>query len=47
MTGYCETSGCLRAYILRYFGEEQKGKCGNCSNCNRKKWWTGPTGNKK
>ena len=39
MTGYCETSGCLRAYILKYFGEQQKGGCGNCSNCKKAKWW--------
>ena len=33
MIGYCETSSCLRAYLLRYFGEKHKGRCGNCSNC--------------
>jgi len=35
MIRYCEIDGCLRSYILRYFGEKQKGDCGNCSNCNR------------
>ena len=33
MIGYCETGGCLRAYILRYFGEKHKGRCGFCGNC--------------
>lgn len=33
MIGYCTTEKCLRAYILNYFDEEAKGKCGNCSNC--------------
>ncbi|MCL2366981.1 MAG: RecQ family ATP-dependent DNA helicase [Oscillospiraceae bacterium] len=39
MIRYCEVEGCLRQYILRYFGEKQKGVCGNCSNCNRPGWW--------
>ena len=33
MIGYCENQGCLRAYLLRYFGEKHKGKCGKCSGC--------------
>jgi ATP-dependent DNA helicase RecQ len=33
MTFYCYTRDCLREYILRYFGEEGTGSCGNCSNC--------------
>lgn len=34
MTDYCNTSGCLRSYILGYFGEkEQLSQCGNCGNC--------------
>ena len=33
MIRYCEISGCLRSYILNYFGEKQKANCGNCSNC--------------
>lgn len=45
MEGYCETTGCLRAYILRYFGDEgalgvespaargAQDGCGNCGNC--------------
>lgn len=37
MIGYCETTGCLRAYLLKYFGEKQKGRCGNCGGCNTAK----------
>ena len=33
MTEYCRTTGCLRHYILGYFGEAVSGECGNCSNC--------------
>ena len=33
MTYYCLTQNCLREYILRYFGEQPKGDCGKCSNC--------------
>lgn len=33
MTFYCFTNDCLRAYILRYFGEYGENYCGNCSNC--------------
>ena len=33
MTFYCFTNDCLRAYILRYFGEYGDNYCGNCSNC--------------
>lgn len=33
MTFYCFTNECLRAYILRYFGEYGANYCGNCSNC--------------
>ena len=38
MTFYCHTQDCLRAYILRYFGDRAPVRCGNCSNC------TGNTG---
>lgn len=34
MTYYCTTTDCLRAHILRYFGEQSPNFCGNCSNCN-------------
>ncbi len=33
MTHYCQTSVCLREYILKYFGENHAGNCGNCSSC--------------
>lgn len=45
MEGYCRTTDCLRAYILRYFGEDERDRegaspapagargCGDCSNC--------------
>lgn len=33
MTCYCFTNECLRAYILRYFGEYGSNYCGNCLNC--------------
>jgi ATP-dependent DNA helicase RecQ len=34
MTWYCCSTDCLRAYILRYFGENAPVYCGNCENCN-------------
>ena len=34
MTFYCNTTGCLREYLLRYFGERSPAYCGNCSACN-------------
>ena len=37
MTRYCEVDSCLRFYILNYFGETCKIRCGNCGNCNRKR----------
>lgn len=33
MQAYCTGDGCLRKYILKYFGERSK-PCGNCSGCN-------------
>jgi ATP-dependent DNA helicase RecQ len=33
LLGVCETSGCRRAALLRYFGDELKGNCKNCDNC--------------
>ncbi|MDR1932481.1 MAG: DNA helicase RecQ [Spirochaetales bacterium] len=33
MTFYAVTTDCLRAYILKYFGEASPHYCGNCSNC--------------
>lgn len=34
MEQYCETYGCLRQYMLRYFGEPADDTCHNCSSCN-------------
>lgn len=36
VTGYAKHSGCIRNYILEYFGEKPTAKCGNCSGCNAK-----------
>lgn len=33
MVDYCRTTGCLRGFILDYFGEEHERVCNNCSNC--------------
>ena len=33
MIDYCQTPGCLRQYILRYFGQFNTPRCGNCGNC--------------
>ncbi len=33
MIGYCNTSGCLRNYMLGYFGERRSEGCGACSGC--------------
>ena len=33
MTFYCKTQRCLRAQILRYFGDRAPASCGNCSRC--------------
>lgn len=32
MEAYAETTGCRREYLLRYFGEDYRGPCGNCDN---------------
>ena len=35
MVDYCNTKGCLRSYILNYFGETPLEKpCNHCGNCN-------------
>lgn len=33
MADFCETYTCRRKYLLNYFGEETKDKCGNCDVC--------------
>ena len=33
MVSYCKTTGCLRAFILAYFGQPSDARCGNCGNC--------------
>ena len=35
MEGYCRISGCLRNYILEYFGEKRVEPCDSCGNCHR------------
>lgn len=35
MERYCRTTGCLRNYILEYFGERVSEPCDNCGNCHR------------
>lgn len=39
MWDYCICDGCLRNYILRYFGEPGSGNCGKCSYCSNSDWW--------
>lgn len=33
MIGYCKTTGCLRSYLLDYFGQSHPDTCNNCGNC--------------
>lgn len=33
LLGYCEATGCRRQALLRWFGEDHPGACGNCDNC--------------
>jgi ATP-dependent DNA helicase RecQ len=33
LLGYCESTACRHQAILRYFGEEHPGNCGQCDNC--------------
>ena len=35
MAAYCNTTGCLRRFILNYFGEERTEDCGQCGNCQK------------
>lgn len=36
MISYSKTQGCLRAFMLRYFGDQAEDRCGKCSNCRSK-----------
>lgn len=36
MENYCYTTGCLRNFILDYFGEAPDSPCGSCGNCRKK-----------
>jgi ATP-dependent DNA helicase RecQ len=33
LLGFCESTSCRHQTILRYFGEEHSGACGECDNC--------------
>jgi ATP-dependent DNA helicase RecQ len=33
MRSYANTSNCRREHLLRYFGDDFSGPCGNCDNC--------------
>ena len=33
LLGFCESTSCRHQAILRYFGEEHPGDCGQCDNC--------------
>jgi ATP-dependent DNA helicase RecQ len=33
LLGFCESTACRHQAILRYFGEEHPGDCGECDNC--------------
>ncbi len=33
LLGYCESTDCRHQTLLRYFGEEHPGQCGQCDNC--------------
>ena len=39
MWDYCCYNGCLRNYILRYFGEKAENNCGKCGYCCSSVWW--------
>jgi ATP-dependent DNA helicase RecQ len=42
MLALCETAQCRRGQLLRYFGEEPRGSCGNCDTClNPPQVWDG------
>ncbi|MFM9912067.1 MAG: DNA helicase RecQ [Methylophilaceae bacterium] len=33
LLGFCESTACRHQTLLRYFGEEHQGDCGQCDNC--------------
>ncbi len=33
LLGYCESTSCRHQALLRYFGEQHPGHCGECDNC--------------
>jgi ATP-dependent DNA helicase RecQ len=33
LLGYCESTECRHQTVLRYFGEQHPGNCGQCDNC--------------
>lgn len=33
LLGYCESTACRHQAVLRYFGEQHPGNCGECDNC--------------
>ena len=33
LLGYCESTTCRHQAVLRYFGEQHPGNCGECDNC--------------
>lgn len=33
LLGFCETTACRHQALLRYFGEQHPGDCGQCDNC--------------
>ena len=33
LLGFCESTECRHQTVLRYFGEEHPGACGQCDNC--------------
>ncbi|SNR74892.1 ATP-dependent DNA helicase RecQ [Methylobacillus rhizosphaerae] len=42
LLGYCESTHCRHQSILRYFGEQHAGSCGQCDNClNPVNTWNG------
>ncbi len=43
MIAYCKTHGCLRSFMLRYFGDNRKTKCEMCSNCLSIQYQTTPS----